>query len=80
MGDVSLVAVAGCRQLGDEFLVAVAYMRDNRGEPGYGSTYLYEHGDRRSIAGIKESPLYWKFPLKRKSHLNAARARLARGL
>ena len=35
MGDVSLVAVAGCRQLGDEFLVAVAYMRDNRGEPGY---------------------------------------------
>ena len=36
MGDVSLVAVAGCRQLGDEFLVAVAYMRDNRGEPGYG--------------------------------------------
>ena len=40
MGDVSLVAVAGCRQLGDEFLVAVAYMRDNRGEPGYGYIYL----------------------------------------
>ena len=40
MGDVSLVAVAGCRQLGDEFLVAVAYMRDNRGEPGYACLHL----------------------------------------